>query len=212
MTSSSRVRTPIAYYGADAEAFAARYDAARFDEVHTTLLAHLPAAGAAVLDVGAGSGRDALALARLGYRVVAAEPTAALRRHAQAMDVEGLVDWVDDRLPNLSRLRGRPDRYAFILCSAVLMHVSPSELAKSFAALSALSGPDGVIAISVRAPLPGEPRQVFHDHDGRDLVAAARTTALHLVAEAELNDSLGRPDIRWRTLVFGRPPNSRKSA
>jgi predicted TPR repeat methyltransferase len=128
------------------------------------------------------------------------------------MDVECSVQWVDDRLPNLSRLRAKPDRYAFILCSAVLMHIQPADLGKSFAALADLLAPSGLVAISVRSALPGEPRQVFHDHEASDVVAAAQISGLHVIAEDEVPDTLGRSEVRWRTLVFGRQLKSRKSA
>lgn len=199
-----RARTPTAYYGAAAEAFAARYDAARFDDVHRALLAFLPALGSAILDVGSGSGRDALALSQLGYRVVAAEPTAALRRHAERADIDHQVEWIDDRLPRLGRLAAAPARFAFILCSAVLMHVEPSDLPGSFSTMGSLLLPDGILAVSVRPPLPDEPEDVFHNHSPDALRCAAQGAGLSPSFEAELTDSLGRADIRWRTLVFRR--------
>lgn len=160
-----------------------------------------------MLDVGAGSGRDALALARIGYNVVAVEPTSALRQHAQAVDLEGVVDWVDDRLPGLSKLKGRgPIGYGFILCSAVLMHVPPDELVESFASLAIILEPGGVLAISVRPPLSGEPKSVFHRHDAGTLRAAASAANLSLISE-QVVDDVRRPSIHWRTMVFRAPHN-----
>ena len=58
-----------------------------------------PPKGGEILDVGAGSGNYAAALARLGYRVIAVEPAATMRR--QDREVPG-VRWVAataERLP-----------------------------------------------------------------------------------------------------------------
>jgi protein-L-isoaspartate O-methyltransferase len=41
-----------------------------------------PPKGGEILDVGAGTGNYAAALARLGYRVIAVEPAATMRRQA----------------------------------------------------------------------------------------------------------------------------------
>ena len=45
-----------------------------FREIHECIIHLLPTPGVMVLDVGAGSGRDAAALAAMGHNVVAVEP------------------------------------------------------------------------------------------------------------------------------------------
>jgi SAM-dependent methyltransferase len=58
-----------------------RWDAlARSEPIHPQLAAALPASGARVLDVGAGSGRLAVDLAERAKRLVALEPSPPLRR------------------------------------------------------------------------------------------------------------------------------------
>ncbi|MFE2409972.1 SAM-dependent methyltransferase, partial [Kitasatospora sp. NPDC059408] len=54
-------------YGAEAQALALQYESVTFAEVHREMLHLFPAPPAAVLDVGAGTGRDAAALAALGH-------------------------------------------------------------------------------------------------------------------------------------------------
>ncbi|MCY4198668.1 MAG: methyltransferase domain-containing protein [Gammaproteobacteria bacterium] len=65
----------IAVYERDAEALAERYERIEFERVHCEVLELLPKAGASVLDVGAGSGRDAAWFAANGYQVTAVEPS-----------------------------------------------------------------------------------------------------------------------------------------
>ena len=52
--------------------------------------------GSEIVDVGAGTGNYAFALARLGYRVVAVEPSATMRRQAQ--EILGLLGSRDRRV------------------------------------------------------------------------------------------------------------------
>ncbi|WP_052149421.1 hypothetical protein [Sphingomonas sp. Ant20] len=59
---------PVDYYDRDAALFATRYDSVSFEDVHWAIAPFLPPAGSAVLDVGAGSGRDARALQPWDYR------------------------------------------------------------------------------------------------------------------------------------------------
>ena len=72
----------IAWYDARADALAARYEAVAPEQVHDWLLDLLPSKAAAILDVGAGSGRDAAWLASQGHDVVAVEPSSGMRKGA----------------------------------------------------------------------------------------------------------------------------------
>ncbi|MFF3029442.1 class I SAM-dependent methyltransferase [Streptomyces rubiginosohelvolus] len=94
-------------YAEAADTLAVQYEQVTFDAVHRDVLHLLPPAPARILDVGAGTGRDAAALAARGYHCVAAEPTADLRAHGQRIHGIRTVDWVDDALPGLPLLSTR---------------------------------------------------------------------------------------------------------
>ena len=67
------------WYETHAQEAAARYESVAADQINGWLLDLLPKRSAAVLDVGAGSGRDAAWIASLGHDVIAVEPSAAMR-------------------------------------------------------------------------------------------------------------------------------------
>nr|WP_277998375.1 class I SAM-dependent methyltransferase [Sphingomonas liriopis] len=153
-----------------------------------------------VLDVGAGSGRDARALAAMGHRVVAVEPSEAFR--SVAVREGDRLRWVDDRLPDLPHLVAEAQRFRFILCSAVLMLVPATRLERCFTTFATLLTPGGALAVSLRAPAPGEPADVFHAHADADVVEAAETAGFRLTEQATPPDALGRQTLRWRSFVF----------
>src|SRR6516162_1224732 len=80
-----------------------RYESVRADVVHAWLINLLPPAPALVLDVGAGSGRDAAWLASQGYEVVAVEPSSAMRAEAERLHPSTPIRWISDSLPGLER-------------------------------------------------------------------------------------------------------------
>lgn len=142
-------------YGAEADALAVQYESVAFEEVQRGLLALFPAAPARVLDVGAGTGRDAAALARLGHRVTAVEPTAELRAHGRRLHADTAIRWVDDALPGLPRLRASAEQYDLILITAVWMHLDPAERAEGIRTVAELLAPGGTLAMTVRSgPVP----------------------------------------------------------
>lgn len=188
-----------AYYDRDAEAFAARYDAVTFGAVHPLLTRYLPESGR-VLDVGAGSGRDARAMASRGLAVTAVEPSAGLREIASARSPD--ICWIDDRLPKLASLRDTAGKFDFVLCSAVLMLIAPKDLACSFAAMARLLTGSGRLGLNLRARAPGEPGNLFFDHTDEAVLAAACATGLIAIDRGEAGDAIGRPAYRWRSFVF----------
>ena len=68
----------IDYYNQHSDSFKEQYLSKSAEEVHECWIEHLPSSGQA-LDVGAGVGRDALWLAKLGFDVVAVEPSEVAR-------------------------------------------------------------------------------------------------------------------------------------
>lgn len=192
-------RDAVEYYDQDAAAFARRYDDVTFESVHPDVATVLPAAGAEVLDIGAGSGRDARALSARGLRVVAVEPSAAFRRLASQ---DTAIEWIDDRLPDLSSLRTRDRRFAFILCSAVLMLLPRHLLPPSFNAMGDLLAAGGILALNLRNPVAGEPAELVYSHNDEDILAAARGAGFDLIRHNVASDALGREDHRWRAFVF----------
>lgn len=192
----------VEFYDQDAQALAHRYDAVAFEAVHADLVRFLPPAGANVLDIGAGSGRDARAMAARGLCVTAVEPSPAFR--TLASDNDG-IQWIDDRLPELALLRTDDRSYEFILCSAVLMLLPASQLSASFTALAALLDVDGKLAISLRDPVVGEPAHLVHVHADDAILKAATGAGLAVVVQGIAPDALGRTTHRWRTFVFAVP-------
>jgi len=200
MTALADSARAVRYYEQGARDFATRYDSVSFDSVHGAISTHLPPAGTTVLDIGAGSGRDARALAARGYRVTAVEPATAFRKLAEGHDPS--IVWIDDRLPNLARLQSGSERYAFILCSAVLMLLPVNQLAQSFAAMAQLLADGGRLAVSLRDPVGDEPHALFHAHSNAVVIAAAHEARLVAIAQADLPDMLGRAPHSWRSFVF----------
>src|SRR5260370_20104312 len=83
----------------------------------------MPATPSRVLDVGAGTGRDAAALAALGHTVVAVEPTPELRAHRQRPHPEAAITWIDDSLPHLGQVHARGERFHLVLVTAAGVHL-----------------------------------------------------------------------------------------
>ncbi|MEV7927166.1 class I SAM-dependent methyltransferase [Kitasatospora sp. NPDC088779] len=189
-------------YAEAAEELAVQYESVTFAEVHADLLHSYPPPPAAVLDVGAGTGRDAAALAALGHPVVAVEPTAELRSVAERLHVGSGVRWVADALPELPRLSAGAERFDLVLLTAVWMHLAPAERPLAMAALGRLLAPGGRLALTLRhGPVP--PGRRMFDVPPEETVALAAARGLRLLHRAERGDLHGRSGVRWTSLVFG---------
>lgn len=193
---------PVDYYDRDAANFAARYDSVSFEDVHWAIATFVPPSGSTVLDVGAGSGRDARALAAMGLRVTAIEPATELRLTAIKRSRGQAIQWLDDRLPTLKSVQDQG--YALILCSAVLMLLPAADLGPSLKRMGELLGRGGHLVISLRDSVPGEPRGLVYDHSSAAIRTAASDVGLVAILEHALPDALGRGGHNWRTLVFER--------
>lgn len=188
-------------YGIHAAALVEQYESITFGDVHHEVMHLFPSPPARVLDIGAGSGRDAAALALLGHRVVAVEPTDALRQEGLRLHGEKSIEWIDDHLPDLQQLHRRKDRFDLILLTAVWMHLDIQERRTAMRSLAGLLNANGRISMSLRhGPVPQGRRMFKVTAD--ETVELAGLHGLNVVHVTERNDMLGRSDIRWTFVVL----------
>jgi SAM-dependent methyltransferase len=128
------VRPARGYEGEAGRALAERYETVDPAVLHQALVPHLPPAPAAVLDVGAGSGRDVAWLAGQGYSVLAVEPSATMRAEGQRRHPRPGITWMADSLPGLDAVFRLGAAFDVILLSAVWMHIPPGDRPRAFQA------------------------------------------------------------------------------
>ena len=197
----------IGWYEAHAREAAERYEQADSARLHAWLEDFLPQERAAVLDVGAGSGRDAAWLASKGHDVVAIEPVAAMRKEAQRRHPQANIQWQSDRLPELQTITRTGLSFDFILLSAVWMHVAPRNRKRAFRKLTNLLKPGGALAISLRHG-PAAPDRGMHEAAPEEIEKLAREHGAFVAFREESGDLLGRNDVRWTQLVVRLPGDS----
>lgn len=203
----------VSYYDRHASLFASR-DADNVSS-NSGVARYFPLAfppGSRILDVGAGTGRDAAILASLGHDVRAVEPSSELRALAVARhgELRGRISpgFLPDSLPDASTLGGTFDG---ILCSAVLQHLPRHALDDAVVALRGLTRLHGRVLVSIPSDSSGRTLDADHrDPEGR-LYTPIAPAELRLLFErcgfATLGtfrdpDSLQRPGIEWTTLLF----------
>lgn len=189
-------------YSDEADALVRQYESISFADVHASIMPLLPRPPARVLDIGAGTGRDAAGFAALGHAVTAVEPTAELRMRAMALHTSPDIEWLDDSLPDLSLLSGRGDTFDVVMLTAVWMHLDEPQRRRAMPRLVALVRPGGVMMISLRhGPVP-QGRRMF-EVTAAETIGLAREQAMACVQHMETGDRLlDRPGITWDRLTF----------
>lgn len=164
-------------------------------------------AGARVLDVGAGSGRDLAALLSAGYAAWGVEPSDGLRAAASANypELAGRVE--AGALPGL----GTPFGGSFdgVLCSAVLMHLSDADLFDAALALRRVLKPHGRLLISLpsaRTDVGADERdangRLFKGYGPEELQLLLERLGFQLIGRWDSDDALQRAGTRWFTLLL----------
>ena len=195
------------YYNDNASALFDRYQQLDPAAIHAGWLKHLPATPGLACDIGAGSGRDANWLAAQGWDVIAVEPARGLREMGQQHSHPN-VTWLDDALPELSRLRTAGHRFNLILISAVWMHLPQSKRERAFRILSELLAPGGILVITLRhgSDKRESRERGFHPVSTEELNHFARQRAIAVLDVSRNNlDQMNRASVKWETITFQLP-------
>ncbi len=175
-------------YAAEAAALAVQYESIAFAQVHAAVLHLVPPPPCRVLDIGAGTGRDAAALAALGHRVLAVEPTDEMRMRARALHPSPAIEWLDDGLPDLATVKTRGEDYDLVMLSAVWMHLDEEQRRRAMPNVASLVSPGGVVFLSLRyGPVP-HGRRMFAV-PAEDTIELAAAAGLALVSRSSGQDS-----------------------
>ena len=195
----------VAWYNRSALRLAEQYERANLETVHGALLPLFAfLSDGPVLDIGAGSGRDAAWFAARGHSVVAVEPAANLRAEARERHPDPSIKWLDDRLPDLEAVAARGQTFSLILVSAVWMHVAPADRGRAFESLVSLLRPGGVLAMTLRLGEPDTERGMSVV-TAEELVAFGAEYGLEQVHNGVSADALGRPEVVWGEVGFRKP-------
>jgi len=193
-------------YAETAERCASAAESVSFAKLHAKVLKLMPPPPCAVLDVGAGTGRDAAQFAAMGHRVVAVEPVKELRDRAAALHPSQQIEWLDDSLPRLAKLVARDARFDLIMLTAVFMHLDATQRRYAMPRLAGLLRPRGALIMSLRhGPVPRG--RLMFDVSAEATVALAGESGLRLTLQ--LNDQpsqiVGKSDVTWTLLAFTLP-------
>jgi len=192
----------VSYYDEHANELSQRYDTLSSEAVHAVLIPYLPTPPASVLDVGSGSGRDAIELAERGFDVLAVEPSKRLLEIAQSKCGSKKVSWQVDRLPSLVSV-SKNRKFDLVLCSAVLMHLPPRDQILALRRLSELCAHGAVLYVTFRSSDVKELTELYEVNKNM-LISEASSHGLRLEEEAETSDWCGRKSIAWWALLFRR--------
>lgn len=196
----------IGFYDREARRLAERYESLPFEEVHGAAVEWVPDGGL-VLDIGAGSGRDAAWFAGRGLTVMAVEPADGMREAAKARHASPSIQWVNDRLPELKRVLRSRATFDLVWISAVWMHLSSRERARAFRKIAILLRPGGRIVISLRHGPPLDER-AMHQIRASELEDLARRHGLGVLKTFRSQDWMAREGVSWETVVMQSPDDT----
>jgi SAM-dependent methyltransferase len=196
---------PIAWYDLHAGEVVNRYESPAPEKINDWFRGFLPDQSGFILDIGAGSGRDAAWLTSLGHEVIAVEPSERMRALGQELHGHAAgITWVSDRLPGLEKVHRLGVSFDFILVNAVWMHVPPAARQRAFRKLITLLKPGGRLAISFRQADPDASRSMFPCHTD-EFEKLARDHGSILEKCDTTTDEQARPGIEWTRLIIRLP-------
>ena len=195
-------------YAEEAEALLKQYESFSFADAHRRVLHLIPTVPSRVLDIGAGTGRDAAGFAAMGHRVLAVEPTAPLRTGARSLHPSPRIEWMDDSLPELACVVGRGEIFDVVMLTAVWMHLDAQQRRHAMPNVGNLVRTGGVMVLSLRhGPVP--PGRRMFAVSAEETTELARAEGFRLALKLEHQDGvLRRGGVSWTRLAFTKPEGS----
>jgi SAM-dependent methyltransferase len=162
-----------------------------------------------ILDVGFGSGRDFLYLAKEGYTVYGLDGSEKFVEHFKSQNPQYAENVVQCMLP--SRENPFPVKFDLLICSAVLMHLHDDDLIETLRSFPQWLNQKSQIYISIPKKR-SDTNENFRDQHGRyfnpisdQIVTQTLHDSNYICKEVySTGDSLSRNGIEWWNLLYER--------
>jgi SAM-dependent methyltransferase len=191
-------------YAGEAEELFKRYESVPAIHARRAVLHLIPTAPASILDIGSGTGRDAAWFAAQGHRVVAVEPTDAMRLPAMALHPSPQIEWLNDSLPDLALLLTRGERFDLVMLSAVWMHLDEEQRRHAMPNVASLVRGGGTVIMKLRhGPVP--PGRCMFEVSAEETIGLAQIQGLHPVLNLRTESGLEAnrvAGVTWTNLAF----------
>lgn len=184
-----------------------RFEGISPDALYAPVRDFLPKNPSRIIDLGAGTGRDAAWFAGRGHHVVAVEPVNAFRTAGRALHCCPRIEWADDSLPLLERVLARGEVFDFVLLSGVWQHLDDGQRQAALPRIRTLTASGGCVVVSVRHGPGAAARPVFAARPA-DAIAWAVRQGFRFVFETSADSVQSRNrahGVTWTWLVFRTP-------
>jgi len=196
----------ISGYTDEAEHLIPAFEAISAPDVLTHVLDFFPKTPSRIIDIGAGTGRDAAWLASHSHRLTAVEPVEQFRKAGMLLHPSPLIQWIDDSLPLLSYTLESRETFDLVLLIAVWQHLTPEERRVSMTNLSKLLSRYGRLIMSIRHGSGSLARECF-PANVEETVALACQNNLEVLAKrsAESVQTMNKvAGVTWTWLVLAK--------
>lgn len=180
------------------------FEAVSSAKLYAPVQQFLPRLPCRVLDLGAGTGRDAAWFANAGHKVVAVEPVAPFRQTGFERHPSPRIAWVDDTLPDIHRVLARNEIFDLIILSAVWQHLDDSARKVALFRLRALTVNESLVILSIRHG-PGAASRPIYKARIADVILWANSAGFRLVFETRapsVQSPNNKAGVTWSWLVL----------
>lgn len=195
-----------AYEGDAGASLVKQYDTLSPTTLNAWMVPFLPDSGN-LLEVGAGSGRDALWFSNRGLSVTCVEPSAVMREIIRCkLHGKPDVDVVDDCLPLLTKVKRKGKTFDVISVLAVWMHIHPHDRRAALGNMLKILNDDGVLCMSLRHGTPAPDRIMYYVTIEEVEEICSKLNA-KIVYQNSDSDMLKRNAVHWTHLVIKKQSN-----
>lgn len=198
------VQSVLNGYQQDASFLIKSYEAITSADLLKHVSAFIPATPCKIIEIGAGTGRDAAWLAAKGHEVIAVEPVAAFRTAGQTLHPSPRITWINDSLPAISAIIQRGECYDLALLIAVWHHIPPEDKLAAFSNLRSIINKGGKLIISVRNG-PGSITRRCYPSNVKETLDIAKQCKFKLITSHQASSAQKdnqASNVSWTWLVF----------
>ena len=153
------------------------------------------------LDIGCGSGRDAKWMAGQGMKVTAVDGSKNMLKNARKNHADKNIEYLHDLAPTFNKLVARGEKFDVILMSAFIFHFGKKDRQTIYDNLLKLAAKNCLIYMTVRRPIPGEKRDMYHV-TASEIETFARENGFDVDISEPKTDKLKRKNVGWTSYAL----------